>query len=964
MFNKKFFFVLIFPLLLFIATPVQAKLTTPDKSSVTNVALPLDPVSSTVDAGKTSDPDLVGDKLYFDPTDVERVGALTVFSSDKSYMVSKKTFGEKEKDSEGKFLLRSIELELQITWKTRKIIENKEDINVYKIDESGNFVLVKAVKYGEEAVELSPYEYLEEDVLRYKGEPDPNFNLKDYLPYANGKIPTFRLRVQDKFRDFIEANSDLVSAIKTLVEEYGYKGCEVSYFKSLVTKETNDGSNLFLKNITKKKFWKDVIVDPKIETSQSKKNSRLKFRVAMASSIGVYFYKFHEHYFANLKDHPASVVTFTLVLGAWTVGKELMYSTWMSSFSNFYDKVKTLGRNTDYFQKWVKNYKPQTAKTLSELWSMRIMILQTGILLAIENAMAGAIDYGTPHLGAEFTSDWWLSVISLKVFSIASVLSLTAFGDLAVKGMYGYNKRMIYTRNLDMFGTFRDVGANMLHLKWVGPVYYGFKALVWGLAKRVDYKDYTDYIIASDKANRNALLNMTTDELAKLDDVSEFFYSKSTYGYVRGLYNDDETLNRIVVAIDDIDRSENALATTTTTTTTDRYFTLDLPESIWKSLSEGKSPGEYVTLYAYNNVGKAVEVKYYVNDKDKINIPSSSVDAYLTLFMDVDDVVNEGKAAYVRDLHSAIVTTYGKLGDPELSEQKKTTALNLTFSDENSSLVKLLKVIDVVDADGEYVLDNMDLTILDAVLRDIQATYPIYNSDINAGTQLIEAEMVSRGISPNSIAEKTTEVAENIKNKIPTVDSKSIAKAVTSISLDVAKYEEEQNTVLTRDAIKRFLIQNFKDDAEITESVKRTETAETMELLKLSLIAFAKAQASKTLSLEKMAKIEVSFISMLLQPDTSGLLYKMSLPGAVTADCNFTEADIQKVVTSAQKLSDALEKVDGLVADKDANGIENMKYDLTKSETMEKLKADNPAFDNAYEAFKVDCKVVTGADVK
>ena len=285
--------------------------------------------------------------LYFDATQVERFGSISVLASQKVYTVSKGHHNEQERDKEGNHILRSIELELQIGWKARKVVENKEDINVYTLNSAGEFVLTKTIKYGTD-VELTPYEYLEEDVQRYKGLPDPNFKLSEYTKYAKGKkAPAFRLRVQDAFREFIINNPDLVNAIEDLAKKYGYGNFELSYFNSVETKESNNftaeqqKSNNLLKNLVKKSFWKDVYVSPKSENkfkfswnpADYKGNlipvlgsAPAKFLVGAGTYFGVYFYNSGGKIAENFSDHPASVITFTVLLTGWTFGKELMYS--------------------------------------------------------------------------------------------------------------------------------------------------------------------------------------------------------------------------------------------------------------------------------------------------------------------------------------------------------------------------------------------------------------------------------------------------------------------------------------------------------------------------------------------------------------------------------------------------------------------------------------------------------------
>jgi len=177
--------------------------------------------------------------LYFDATNIERFGSISVLASQKVYTVSKGHHNEQERDKDGNHILNAIELEMQIIWKARKVVENQEDINVYTLNNAGEFIVTKTIKYGT-TVELTPYEYLEEDVLRYKGMPDPNFKLSDYTQYARAKkAPTFRLRVQAEFRTFIENNKELVSSIEALAEKYGYRNCEVSYFITLPQNKKN-----------------------------------------------------------------------------------------------------------------------------------------------------------------------------------------------------------------------------------------------------------------------------------------------------------------------------------------------------------------------------------------------------------------------------------------------------------------------------------------------------------------------------------------------------------------------------------------------------------------------------------------------------------------------------------------------------------------------------------------------------
>ena len=270
------------------------------------------------DDTQTQDQVTSDDKPFeFDATKVERFGAISMLASQKVYTVSKGTHNEQERDADGNHILDAIALEMQISWRTRKVVENKEDINVYTLNSNGEFVVTKTIKYGTDKVELTPYEYLDEDVARYKGTPDPNFDINDYLKYAKGKnLPAFRLRVQDKFRPFIESNTELVNAIKDLAKKYGYRDFELSYFKSVVTKETDENTspevkkaNFLTKNIFKTKFWNEIYKDPKEESKQGKTTAKWKFRVGAGTCFGVYF--FNSKFVDAWQNHPGSAFTFT-----------------------------------------------------------------------------------------------------------------------------------------------------------------------------------------------------------------------------------------------------------------------------------------------------------------------------------------------------------------------------------------------------------------------------------------------------------------------------------------------------------------------------------------------------------------------------------------------------------------------------------------------------------------------------
>lgn len=178
-----------------------------------------------------------------------------------------------------------------------------------------------------------------------------------------------------------------------------------------------------------------------------------------------------------------------------------------------------------------------------------------------------------------------------------------------------------------------------------------------------------------------------------------------------------------------------------------------------------------------------------------------------------------------------------------------------------------------------------------------------------------------------------------------------------NISVDINKYEESTNDELTRDAIERFLTKNFASDAEITERMKETKSTE--ELLKLSLFAFAKAQADDSIEPEKKQKIELSFISLFLQPNTAKILDRISYSDITTNDFLFT--DTKKIIESAKTFADALDKVYEVKADKIA---ESPKYDLTDPEVLKELRRNNPDFDKAYDIFKVDSRSVFDAGKK
>lgn len=907
-----------------------------------------------VDATSPQTTEADNNTLKFDATTIERFGAISVLASQKVYTVSKGTHNQQERDAEGNHILNAIELELQIAWRVRKVVENKEDINVYVLNDAGEFVLTKTVKYGTD-VELTPYEYLEEDVLRYKGVPDPNFNLSDYTQYAKGKkAPAFRLRVQAEYRTFIENNKELVSAIGELATKYGYRGFEVSYFNSVVTKESNnftpaeEKSNLLLKNLFKKSFWKETYMDPKMENKTSKQSAALKLTVGLATSFGVYFYnsggKILDHY------SDPSLITFTVLLCGWTVAKELMYSKWMATYANFYDKVKTLGRSTNYFKAVTSRFKPGTQKTLSELWSMRIMVVQTGLFLLFEKFLLGGIDNGLLHAGAEMTGAWISGILLLKMLSMTTVLSNAGFGNFVTKGLYGYNGRITRTRLFDILAPARDVLTNVYPNKWMGFVYYGGKLGIWAASKFIGYKDYTDFILAADKANRNAVLNATTNELTKLDNASEFFYSKSTYGYIQGVYNEDETLNRIIVAIDDIDLNEAS----STKRSTDKFFTLELPESVWRSLSEGRTYGDVRTVYTYNSDGDPVAIDYNVNTKE-IVLPKGAVDSYVTIFTDIKDVVNEGEEAYARGLHATVFRDYAKSGDPTINEQKKASAATLLFSGENSTLSKILKV--------KHAFTNIDLLTLDTILGEMAVDFPVYKETIKTAINAIEQELTEREVSSSDIIKGKDEIIKDVKNKVgdseKVIGPTKISENVDKISINLSKYEAVNNEELTRDAIERFLTQNFANDEEIVKKMKGIKSTEIEELFKLSLLAFAKAQADKSMELEKMQKIELSFLLLFLQPNTTDILNKISYSDAFADEFSFI--DTKKIIESAKTFSDALDKVYEVKTNKIT---ESPKYDFTDPKILEKLRLDNPDFDKAYDIFKVDCRSVIEAGRK
>jgi len=643
-------------------------------------------------------------------------------------------------------------------------------------------------------------------------------------------------------------------------------------------------------------------------------------------------------------------MTFTVLLCGWTVAKELMYSKWMATYANFYDKVKTLGRNTNYFKAMSERFrlKPGTQQTLSELWSMRLMVVQTGLFLLFEKFLLGGVDHGLMHAGMEMTTAWLSGIILLKMLSTTTVLSNAGFGNFVTKGLYGYNGRITRTRLFDIFAPARDVLTNVYPNKWMGPVYYGGKLGIWAISKFVGYKSYTDFVLATDKANRNAALNATTNELNRLGDASEFFYSKSTYGYVQGIYNDDEneTLNRIVVAIDDIDLSD----VSSTQKSTDKSFKLELPESIWTLLSEGKKQGEKVNLYTYDSDGDPVAVEYNVNSKE-IAIPKGAVDSYVTLFTNVKDVVNNGEEAYAQGLHSAVVSAYGKFGDPTLSAEKRASTEMLLFVGETSTLNRLLKVV------GS--LSDMDLLTLDTMLRDLAPEFTNYEGIISQVVTAIEQQLIDRNVTVDSfmkdnektLKDETTEKGEQVSKVFKSYDN--FADKVDKISINLSKYEESQNEVLTRDAIERFLTQNFSDDADIAKKMMTLKGTETEELLKLGLLAFAKAQADKTITVDKMQKIEVSFISLLIQPKTASVLDKISVSEDVVD--GFSVPEMKKIVESAKTFSDALNKLDEVKISK-ATELQNAIEDFNDYKILEKLQLDNPDFGKAYELFKSDCR--------
>ncbi len=207
--------------------------------------------------------------------------------------------------------------------------------------------------------------------------------------------------------------------------------------------------------------------------------------------------------------------------------------------------------------------------------------------------------------------------------------------------------------------------------------------------------------------------------------------------------------------------------------------------------------------------------------------------------------------------------------------------------------------------------------------------------------------------------EKDIKTLQNVKAvggmETSVVETKPTSKEV--ISVDLNKYEESTNDELTRDAIERFLTKNFADDAEITEKMKETKSTE--ELLKLSLFAFAKAQTDESIELEKMQKIELSFISLFLQPNTAKILDKISYSDITTND--FLLVDTKKIIESAKIFADALDKVYEVKTNKIT---ESPKYDLADPEVLKELRRNNPDFDKAYDIFKIDCRSVIDAGKK
>lgn len=184
---------------------------------------------------------------------------------------------------------------------------------------------------------------------------------------------------------------------------------------------------------------------------------------------------------------------------------------------------------------------------------------------------------------------------------------------------------------------------------------------------------------------------------------------------------------------------------------------------------------------------------------------------------------------------------------------------------------------------------------------------------------------------------------------------KSTPDKTNKIYFNTTTYKKMINDELTRDAATRFLTLNFGENVQIAELLKKIETIETKDLLILSLLTFAEAQADKSITTENMNKIDVSFISVLIQPGSSTILDKISV-----ADVYLVEAgtkDIVSIITITEGLKtllSALDKVEELKLDKTTK-LQPTKYDLTDPKILEKIGLENPEFKAAYELFRIDC---------
>ena len=322
----------------------------------------------------------------------------------------------------------------------------------------------------------------------------------------------------------------------------------------------------------------------------------------------------------------------------------------------------------------------------------------------------------------------------------------------------------------------------------------------------------------------------------------------------------------------------------------------------------------------------------------------------MTLFTDVNDVVYEGEEAYAQGLHAAIVAAYGKTGDLNISEQKRVAAATLLFDGSTSTLARLLK--------ESHKLSDMELIVVDAMLRDMISEFPIFEETITQAIATIEKQLVDRGASvsgfmndmEDKLKDPTTKEGEQVNNMFNSYDN--FADKVDKISVDVGKYKESTKDELTRDAAERFLTQNFGKDEGVTKKMTELKGSGMEDLVKLSLLAFAKAQADKNIEPGKLAQIEVSFISLLIQPSTKGTLEKISTSDDLLAGW-FSVSDMKQIAESAKTFLVALNDVLDKNTETEKTGL-----DLSTPTILEKLQLDNPAFGKAYDLFKSDCRSV------